>query len=61
MPYQPKPIDTSSVPVTQELIDLTERLAEKAHEFWAAKRLAECWELVPTKDGDLKVTPLLVT
>ncbi len=60
MSYRPQPIDTSSVPVTQDLIDLTKLLAENAHEVWAAKRQAEGWKLGPKKDGDLKETPLLV-
>lgn len=61
MPYQPRPIDTSSVRLTQDLIDLTERLAENAHEVWASKRVAEGWKLGPKKDSDLKETPLLVS
>lgn len=60
MTYQPRPIDTSRVTLTEELDKLIERLAENAHDVWAAKRLAEGWTLGPKKDGDLKQTPLLV-
>jgi hypothetical protein len=60
MTYEPRPIDTSRVTLTAETVQLTERLAEHAHDIWAEKRLAEGWTLGPKKDGDLKQTPLLV-
>ena len=60
MNYEPKPIVTSHVELTPEVLQLTERLAENAHDVWAAKRLEEGWTLGPTKDGDKKQTPLLV-
>lgn len=60
MTYKPSPIDTSNVELTPEVLQLTERLAENAHDLWASKRLAEGWTLGPKKDGDLKQTPLLV-
>jgi len=46
--------------MSQEVLQLTERLAENAHDIWAAKRLAEGWNFGPKKDGDRKQTPLLV-
>jgi len=60
MIYQPRPIDTSRVTLTEELDKLIERLAENAHDVWAAKRVSEGWTHGPKKDGDLKQTPLLV-
>jgi hypothetical protein len=60
MTYQPRPIDTSRVTLTKEILKLTERLAENAHDVWAVKRMAEGWTLGPKKDSDLKQTPLLV-
>jgi hypothetical protein len=58
--YDPRPIDTSRVTLTPEILRLTERLAENAHDLWAVKRLAEGWVYGPKKDGDRKQTPLLV-
>jgi RyR domain len=58
--YQPRPIETAHVELTPEIVQLTEKLAENAHDVWAAKRLAEGWTLGPKKDSDLKQTPLLV-
>ncbi len=60
MNYEPRPIDIAHVTLSPETLQLTERLAENAHDVWAAKRLAEGWTLGPKKDGDLKQTPLLV-
>jgi hypothetical protein len=60
MTYKPRPIDTSHVTLTPEVRELTEQLAENAHDVWAVKRKAEGWTYGPKKDGDLKQTPLLV-
>ena len=60
MSYQPRPIDVGHIELTPEILALTERLAENAHDLWGEKRLAEGWTLGPKKDGDLKQTPLLV-
>jgi hypothetical protein len=57
MPYQPRPIDDSSVKLPEDLDRITDRLAENAHEIWAAKRLAEGWKLGPKNDGSLEETP----
>jgi RyR domain len=58
--YQPRPINTARVELSPEILQLIERLAENAHDVWAAKRLAEGWTFGPKKDGDTKQTPLLV-
>jgi ryanodine receptor 2 len=60
MDYVPQPIDTAHVELSPEILQLTERLAENAHDIWAVKRLAEGWTLGPKKDGERKQTPLLV-
>jgi RyR domain len=60
MSYQPRPIDVAHVALTEEILKLIERLAENAHDVWAAKRMTEGWTLGPKKDSDLKQTPLLV-
>ena len=58
--YYPNPIDTSDVIMPEELIALTEKIAENVHDVWAAGRIAEGWTYAPDKDADKKVTPLLV-
>jgi ryanodine receptor 2 len=43
MAFEPKPIDKSMVVLPDELMSLTERLAENAHDIWAKQRMSECW------------------
>ena len=58
--YQPAPIDTSSVILPQDILELTERIAQNVHDVWAQGRIAEGWVYGDTKDPDTKTTPLLV-
>ena len=60
MGYQPKPIDTSSVTLTDEILKLTELLAENAHDNWARQRLAEGWRYGPERNDERKENPDLV-
>jgi len=60
MPYAPTPIDTSAVTLSPELHALTERLAENAHDLWAAQRLAQGWGFGPQRDDARKLHPCLV-
>ncbi len=58
--YTPTPIDTTGVTLSADLVALTERLAEHAHEVWSAQRLADGWVLGPTRDDLAKTHPCLV-
>ena len=49
MSYQPRPIDLAHVALTEEIVKLIERLAENAHDGWAAKRMTEGWTLGPKR------------
>lgn len=60
MTYMPGPIDTSRVRLSPDLLELTERLAENAHDIWAARRLAEGWTCGPRRDDQTKQHPDLV-
>ena len=60
MPYQPKPIDTSSIVLPPDLIDLTERLAENAHDLWAQQRIADGWSHGRHRDDAKKKHPCLL-
>jgi hypothetical protein len=60
MSYRPAPIDTSAAPLSPELHALTERLAENAHDIWAAQRLADGWTFGPKRDDAAKKHPCLV-
>ncbi len=58
--YQPKPIDTSGIELPEELLALTEKIAENVHDVWAESRIREGWTLGEAKDPEKKTTPLLV-
>lgn len=60
MPYQPKPIETSAVELSQDLIDLTELLAESTHDHWAEQRFSEGWTYGQVQDQQAKTHPDLV-
>ena len=58
--YRPKPIDTSAVELSPDLLELTEELAENTHEVWAAGRIAEGWTHGPVRDDEHRRHPCLV-
>ena len=58
--YEPKPIDTSDVILPEELLLLTEKIAENVHDVWAVGRISEGWTYGTTKNAERKTTPLLV-
>jgi ryanodine receptor 2 len=60
MSYQPQPIDTAAVTLPGELLQLTERLAEHAHDVWARQRLADGWTYGPQREDARKEHPCLV-
>jgi serine/threonine protein kinase len=57
---QAKPINTTNVQLSDDLIELTEILAENAHENWAEMRLAEGWSFGPEPNNNEKKHPDLV-
>lgn len=58
--YQPKPIDTSGVALSAELLELTELLARSTHDNWAIKRQQDGWRYGPHRNDKLKEHPGLV-
>lgn len=58
--YKPKPIDTSAIELSSDLIELSEELARNTHEVWAQQRLEQGWSYGPERDDSKKETPCLV-
>lgn len=58
--YEPRPIDTSTVELPKDLLDLTEEIAEQVHEIWAQGRIADGWIYGDERDDGKKTTPCLV-
>lgn len=60
MDYQPEPIDTSTVELSKDILELTELLAKNAHDLWALQRMSEGWSFGPRRDDHRKEHPCLV-
>lgn len=58
--YVPRPIDTSTVVVPQEVQQLVEMLARNTHEVWSQQRLADGWLWGEDRDDKRKLHPCLV-
>ncbi len=58
--YKPTPIDTSAIKLPPDVVELTEQLAENAHEVWAQERLRQGWSHGPERDDAKKKHPCLV-
>ena len=59
--FIPKPIDTRGITLAAPVMQLSERLAENAHDVWARQKLEEEWVYGPALDETAKTTPLLVS
>ena len=58
--YEPKPIDTSDIILPEELLALTDKIAENVHDVWAAGRLEQGWTYGLIRNDERKETPCLV-
>ncbi len=58
--YKPNPIDTNNIELPEELLELTEKIAENVHENWSAGRIADGWIYGETRNDEKKTTPCLV-
>lgn len=58
--YIPKPADTRSVELPNELLPLIEEMAKNVHEVWAQNRINEGWTYGPERDDASKKHPCLV-
>jgi hypothetical protein len=60
MAYRPHPMRIEEIQLSRELLELTERLAEHAHDLWAQQRMADGWAYGPRRDDAAKRHPCLV-
>lgn len=58
--YVPHPIDLSEVPISDDLLELREAIAENAHEVWAYNRMKDGWSYGSFRDDDKKLHPDLI-
>ncbi|MBE6553106.1 MAG: Ryanodine receptor Ryr [Ruminococcaceae bacterium] len=58
--YIPKPIDTSSITLSPEIMELCEQLAKNVHEVWSEGRIADGWSFGAVRDDAAKKHPCLI-
>ena len=58
--YTPNPIDTSDIVLSDELLELTEKIAKNVHEVWSQGRIQEGWVFGEVRNDAKKETPCLV-
>ena len=58
--YNPNPVDTSDIVLPEELLTLTEKIAENVHDVWAVGRIAEGWTYGTVIYLEKKTTPQMV-
>ena len=60
MSYEPKPIDTANIHLSEEIQELQEKLAENIHEIWALQRIQQGWTYGAERNDQKKEHPNLV-
>ena len=58
--YTPKPIDTSDVVLTDDIIELCELLAKNTHEVWSQGRINDGWTYGAERNDAKKQHPCLI-
>lgn len=58
--YNPQPINVEDIDLDVNLEDLTEAIAENAHDIWARARMDEGWTYGPVRNDELKQHPDIV-
>ena len=58
--YIPKPIDTSDVVLTDDIMELCELLSKNTHEVWSEGRMKDGWKYGDVRDDEKKQHPCLV-
>lgn len=58
--YNPNPIDTSTINLPTDLLELTEKIAENVHEVWSQNRIKDGWKYGEVRNDARKETPCLV-
>ncbi len=58
--YKPDSMDVDNIVLSDDLLQLTEKIAKNVHEVWAEGRIREGWKYGPVKNSEKLETPLLV-
>ena len=60
MKYTPKPIDTSDIVLTEDILELSELIAKNTHEVWSENRMADGWTYGAERNDQKKHHPCLI-
>lgn len=60
MEYNPLPIPTEDVELSEDLLELSENIAENVHNVWACARISEGWTWGKERNDAMKRHPCLV-
>lgn len=58
--YTPKPVETSQVELSEDLLQLAEKMAENVHDVWAKTRIEQGWTYGLERNDAEKKHPCLV-
>lgn len=58
--YIPQPVDTSRVELSEDLLELAEKMAENVHDVWAKTRIEQGWTYGSERNDAEKKHPCLV-
>lgn len=58
--YIPKPIDTSNIELPEDLLELTEKIAENVHDVWSESRIQDGWKYGEVRNDEKKEHPCIV-
>jgi ryanodine receptor 2 len=58
--YEPKPVDTSDIILPEELLELTEKIAENVHDVFVKSRIEAGWVYGERRDDVKKTNPTLI-
>lgn len=58
--YNPRPVDTSDIELSDELMQLVESMAKNVHDVWAQTRIEQGWIYGHERNDEAKEHPCLV-
>ena len=58
--YIPNPVDTTQVELSEDLLELAERMAENVHDVWSKTRMEQGWTYGAERNNAEKQHPCLV-
>lgn len=58
--YEPLPINTDEIKLSEDIVELAEMIAKNTHEVWSQGRINDGWKYGEERNDELKTHPCLV-